>query len=286
MMPSKRPLVGVLGGVGPMATAYFLQRLITLTDAQLDQDHVDVICFSHAGIPDRTAYVMGKSSANPGPVLAADARRLTAFGADFLVMPCNTAHTFTQQVLDVVGPDHFVSIVDESVAAALAIVRPSPACDAGAKKAVDALAAEAGAAGGAGAVGVATGPVPVGSVAAGSPVGSVGLLATQGTVSSQVYHAAFAQHGIEVLAPEPADQQVINTIIYEQVKAGIPADALALCQVAERLVARGAGVVLLACTELSVAAVDHGLQARAPFLDTMDALARATITRAGARLRD
>ncbi|MGO3813639.1 MAG: aspartate/glutamate racemase family protein [Cellulosimicrobium funkei] len=116
-----QPLVGVLGGVGPLATAYFLQLLVALTEAERDQDHVDAVVLNHATIPDRTDFILGRSDADPGPVLARDAERLERFGADFLVMPCNTAHYFTQQVLDAISVP-FVSIIDTTVDAARARV--------------------------------------------------------------------------------------------------------------------------------------------------------------------
>ena len=68
-----QPLVGVLGGVGPLATAYFLQLLVALTEAERDQDHVDAVVLNHATIPDRTDFILGRSDADPGPVLARDA---------------------------------------------------------------------------------------------------------------------------------------------------------------------------------------------------------------------
>jgi aspartate racemase len=231
--------VGVIGGVGPLATAYFVQRVVQRTRADRDQDHVDMVVLNHATIPDRTDFVLGRSDADPGPVLARDARRLEEFGVRFLVMPCNTAHYFTQQVLDAISTP-FVSIVDVTVAAAR---RRS------------------------------------------TGVETVGLLATAGTVASRVYDDAFAEHGISVITPEPEDQDVVNRVIYEQVKAGRRADPDALRTVAGRLVDRGASVVVLGCTELSVAAVDHDLLDEPPFLDSMDELVRATIETAGHEVR-
>jgi len=107
-------LVGVIGGVGPLATAYFLDKVVRLTQAERDQDHVDLVVFNHASIPDRTAFVVGDSEANPGPVMAEDARRLEAFGAEFLVLPCNTAHTFTEEIARAVAIP-LLSIVGETI---------------------------------------------------------------------------------------------------------------------------------------------------------------------------
>jgi aspartate racemase len=225
--------------VGPLATAYFLQRVVQRTKAERDQDHVDMVVLDHATIPDRTDFVLGRSDQDPGPVLARDAQRLERFGVSFLVMPCNTAHYFTQHVLDAVRTP-FLSIIDVTVAAAR---RRVPGLE------------------------------------------RVGLLATAGTVASRVYDEAFAAHGIEVLTPRPEDQDIVNTVIYEQVKAGRPADVEALRAVAGRLADAGASVVVLGCTELSVAAVDHGLLDEPPFLDSMDELVRATIEHAGHEVR-
>lgn len=108
------PLVGVIGGVGPGATVCFLDMVVRLTEAERDQDHLDLVVLNHATIPDRTAFILGTSADDPGPVMAADARRLEQFGAAFLVVPCNTAHHFSQQVVDAVQVP-VVSIVEETV---------------------------------------------------------------------------------------------------------------------------------------------------------------------------
>lgn len=109
--------VGVIGGVGPLATAYFLDKVVRLTAAERDQDHVDMVVLNHATIPDRTDFVLGRSDEDPGPVMAEDARRLERFGVSFLVVPCNTAHTFTSQI-EAATSVPVVSIVEETVAEA------------------------------------------------------------------------------------------------------------------------------------------------------------------------
>ena len=112
---SARRTVGVIGGVGPQATAYFLDMVVRLTQAERDQDHLDLVVLNHASIPDRTAFILGESDQDPGPVMAGDARRLAAFGVDLLVLPCNTAHHFTQEIEAAVDVP-LVNIVAETVA--------------------------------------------------------------------------------------------------------------------------------------------------------------------------
>jgi len=110
--------VGVLGGLGPLATVYFLQKMVEMTDADEDQGHIDTITINHATLPDRTAFLLGKSDRDPGPGLARDALKLEALGVDFIVMPCNTAHYFTQKILEAILVP-FLSIIDATVKATL-----------------------------------------------------------------------------------------------------------------------------------------------------------------------
>jgi len=112
---AKRKIVGVLGGMGPEATVDFMSRVIALTPAQKDQDHVHMIVDNDPSVPNRQAAILGDGE-DPGPQLAAMARRLEAAGADFLVIPCNTAYVFADSVTGAVGIP-LVSIIDETVAA-------------------------------------------------------------------------------------------------------------------------------------------------------------------------
>ena len=61
--------VGVLGGVGPLATVYFMEMIIEMTDASKDQEHIDMLVSNHATIPDRTGFILGESSESKEPSL-------------------------------------------------------------------------------------------------------------------------------------------------------------------------------------------------------------------------
>jgi len=111
--------VGVIGGMGPAATVDFLARIIAATPAERDQDHIHVLVDSNPAVPDRTAYLR-LEGADPRPALIAMAARLEEAGADFLVMPCNTAHAFADDIraeLTIPLVD-WPSVVADSVAAA------------------------------------------------------------------------------------------------------------------------------------------------------------------------
>ena len=83
--------------MGPAATVEFLRRLVDATPALVDQEHLHVIIDSDPSVPDRTSAVLGRGE-SPAEALAAMARRLERAGADLLVMPCNTAHVYIEQI--------------------------------------------------------------------------------------------------------------------------------------------------------------------------------------------
>ncbi|HRM86061.1 MAG TPA: amino acid racemase, partial [Gemmiger qucibialis] len=80
--------------VGPLATIYFADLVVKMTDAKTDQEHISMVILNHGAIPDRTDYILDHSKPNPLPVMIADAKKLQAAGCDYIVIPCNTAHYF------------------------------------------------------------------------------------------------------------------------------------------------------------------------------------------------
>lgn len=93
-MQQQKPVVGILGGLGPMSSVYFYEMLTRHTPAACDQDHLDIVLSSRASTPDRTAYILGQSEADPFSVMQRDAEMLVQYGATLLTIPCNTAHYF------------------------------------------------------------------------------------------------------------------------------------------------------------------------------------------------
>ncbi|HHI01312.1 MAG TPA: amino acid racemase [Thermococcus litoralis] len=90
-------VIGILGGMGPLATVDLFRRIVLKTPAKKDQDHPRIIIYNNPKIPDRTAYILGKGE-NPLPELIDSAKKLEEWGADFIIMPCNTAHYFAEEI--------------------------------------------------------------------------------------------------------------------------------------------------------------------------------------------
>lgn len=93
-METEKKLLGVIGGLGPMATAVFLERIVRFTQAETDQEHIDIAIRHCPSIPDRTAFLLGRSAQNPLPPIIAQARLLAQQGAHCIAIPCITAHSF------------------------------------------------------------------------------------------------------------------------------------------------------------------------------------------------
>lgn len=94
---NKMGMVGVVGGVGPEASNKFCELLIKNTSAKRDQDNIPFLHFCNPQIPDRTDFIVGEGE-SPADELINTSRSLEAAGADFLVIPCNTAHYFLSEV--------------------------------------------------------------------------------------------------------------------------------------------------------------------------------------------
>lgn len=94
----KIDLLGVLGGLGPASSAYLYELITARTKADTDQEHINMIISSHATTPDRTAFITGASEESPLPMMISDAKRLEEYGAEAVVIACNTAHYFIEEV--------------------------------------------------------------------------------------------------------------------------------------------------------------------------------------------
>lgn len=234
-----RPVVGVLGGLGPAATVSFLDQLVQFTEAERDQDHLDAVVLQHSTVPDRTTHVLDPEGAlDPAPALVRDAQLLERMDCAFVAMPCNTANHYEQSIRENIGIP-LLSIVEETSRAA----------------------------------------------AQQDPHSRVGVLATEGTVSSGAYQHWLERCGVPWAVPSAEVQRMVNTLIYDQVKAGAEPELSRLEEIVDRMGRdHGTERMILGCTELSVMRQVHRLFGREELIDSLEALTRATITTAGKRL--
>lgn len=104
--------IGVMGGLGPAATLDFFGKIISRTKASREQDHLRLIIDNNPKVADRNAALDNKGP-SPGPALAAMARGLEAAGADVVVMACNAAHAWENEIRDGLSVP-FLSMIGET----------------------------------------------------------------------------------------------------------------------------------------------------------------------------
>lgn len=123
-------MIGILGGMGPAAGADMLQKITASTVAHRDQEHIPVVLFSNTAVPDRTAAILAGGS-DPRPELIRSARVLADAGAEILVIACNTAHYYYDDVASAVDvpvlhmPRETAAFVRESGLDAVALLSTS-----------------------------------------------------------------------------------------------------------------------------------------------------------------
>ncbi|MFW6160858.1 MAG: aspartate/glutamate racemase family protein [Acidobacteriota bacterium] len=108
----QRKTIGILGGMGPEATSYMFQLIIKHTKAEKDQEHAPVIVVSHPHIPPRTDAILGKGP-DPTPFIIEAVSVLKKAGADFIIMPCITAHYFLPKITNQ-SPLPFLNLLNET----------------------------------------------------------------------------------------------------------------------------------------------------------------------------
>jgi len=90
-------IVGIIGGMGPMATVDLFQKIIERTEAEKDQEHIHLMIDNNTDIPDRSAHILGGGQ-DPRPEMKQAVKRLVDGGAQVLAMPCNTAHYYYSEL--------------------------------------------------------------------------------------------------------------------------------------------------------------------------------------------
>lgn len=94
----RKHILGVIGGLGPSATAHFMERVIAMTDAKNDQENVDMIVYNFPSIPDRTGYILGSNLKSPLPGLRSVGQALAGQKVSCIAIPCVTAHYFHKEL--------------------------------------------------------------------------------------------------------------------------------------------------------------------------------------------
>lgn len=222
---AERRLIGVLGGMGPLATVDFMQKVIDTTPAKQDRDHVPLIVYSVPQIPDRVGAA-SRGTDEPLPAMLKGIRTLEQSGVEAIAIACNTAHAWYDQLA--------ASTKVPIIHMAQSVIDAAP-----------------------------------------RKTGPMALMATIGTLQAGIYQRYFEKAGWQVLVPQSADQDIIIDAIAAVKRGEIARARASFDTAAASLLASGADRLLLACTELPLAAKGSIHEARC--LDATLCLAKACV---------
>lgn len=231
--------IGILGGMGPAATVRMFNLIVKLTKAETDQDHIPIIIFNNPKVPDRTAAILDEGP-SPLPMLIEGAKTLEKAGANFIIMPCHTAHYHYDEIIQHVTIP-FLHLQEET------------------RRYVEWRYGD---------------------------LTRFGLLATTGTVKTDLFQNIFYQKGLEIIVPEEKEQEMVMTAVYGErgIKRGFKKEPRQLLmQVIKQLKEQKVEAVIAGCTEVSLVLNAEELQLSV--IDPLKIIATAAILKAGYELK-
>ena len=227
-------VLGIIGGMGPMATANIFSKIINMTDASKDTEHIHIIIDNYPQIPDRTEAIRNGTK-TPVKYIRKSIKRLINAGSKVLILPCCTSHYFYDDITKKCP----VKLINMIVATAKTIKK--------------------------------------------SGINTIGLLATDGTIESNIFEKEFSKFNIKVIKPSIKGQKVIMDIIYNQVKAGNKICPDKIFSELDNMLEKGVEAFILGCTELPIAF--SGVK-KYKFIDPTDILAIEAIQSVGYSVKE
>lgn len=106
--------LGVIGGMGPLATVSFYERVVLNTLAKCDNEHIDMVVLSHASMPDRTKCIIENRGGEFLEVIKKDFKILEDIGVEAVAIPCNTSHYFFDEFKKFTGL-RIINMIEETI---------------------------------------------------------------------------------------------------------------------------------------------------------------------------
>ena len=161
--------LGIIGGLGPLASSYLYEMITKRTNAKKDQDHLNIVLLSHPSIPDRTKYILKESNTSPLPFLIEDAKLLEKLGVKMISIPCNTSCYFHENLQKEINIP-----INNLVKNTVKYIKEKN-------------------------------------------IKKVAILATQGTIKSNLYQKELEKENISYITP---NREKVMELIYDYIKAG------------------------------------------------------------------
>lgn len=206
--------LGIIGGLGPLASSYLYEMITKKTKATKDQEHLNIAILSYAKTPDRTAYILNESSDSPFPYLLDNCKILEKLGVKMISIPCNTSCYFHEKLQNEINIP-----INNLIKNTVRYIKEK-----GYKK--------------------------------------VAILATTGTVKSNLYQDELLKENIEFCLP---NQDKVMEIIYNYVKSGKEVPNNVINELIKDI---DAECYILGCTELSI--LKGKLKLDSKFIDPLE----------------
>ncbi|MDA3916193.1 MAG: amino acid racemase [Deltaproteobacteria bacterium] len=220
--------VGIIGGMGPEATIDLMQRILRLTPAPEDRDmedidHIRCLVDNNPKIPSRIKAIIDKDGIDPGPFIADMAKGLESWGADFLAIPCNTAHYYYDIIQSAVNIPviNLIDLVCNHVKTNFSDNNQT----------LD----------------------QTGNKTKNRTKNKIGILASTAVKITKLYSKNLAQFEIQDVWPDPDHQAILLKVIKEIKKRNMDSKVQNdYAQVCDNLLQKGVNTAIIACTELSI----------------------------------
>ncbi|MBK5246906.1 MAG: aspartate/glutamate racemase family protein, partial [Peptostreptococcaceae bacterium] len=199
-----------------------------------DQEHLNMIIFNHASMPDRTRAILMNQTEELYAKLLADAKLLEELGADYIAIPCNTSHLFVDRIQKEIKVP-IINMIKETIGE------------------ID------------------------------KEVTKVGILATDGTIKTNLYQKACTKAGFIPVIPSEECQKLIMKIIYDGIKDGGEIEISDFDKIDKQLKAEGCNCAIMACTELSCFKETYDIGDY--YMDAMSILAKKSLEYCGKKIK-
>jgi aspartate racemase len=226
----REKIVGIIGGMGPEATVDLMARIIKVTPAVDDVDHIRMIVDNNPKVPSRIKALIDGNGESPIPHLQEMARRLESWGVDFLAMPCNTAHHYHLDIQKVVTIK-VLNMIDLTVES---VIEQYP------------------------------------------DLKRAGLLASTAVIRLKLFERPFSAKKVIIQTPADRNQMGIMHAIKKIKTSNYGGEVVEAIQLAaDDLVEKGAEVLLVACTEISI--ISKQIASTVRILDSAQILAESIV---------
>ncbi|MHA6251997.1 cysteate racemase [Oceanobacillus sp. CAU 1775] len=206
--------LGVIGGMGPLATMIFYKRIIKHTLANKDQDHIDMMILNHATMPDRTRAILEKKEKVFLETVKKDIELMETAGVANIAIPCNTSHYFYKEMQQMTNIN-IINMIEETASFAYNQYGENS---------------------------------------------KVGILATDGTISTNVYKNTFKEARLNPIHPDQETQGKVMDIIYS-IKSDVNYNPEVLNSIISDFIGKeNLDCVILGCTELSTVPINEEIK--------------------------